>query len=296
MPCFYPLQAWRLGNGEIVFVERGDVLQSLLLPCGRCVGCRLERSRQWAVRIMHEASGSEDNSFVTLTYDDAHAPVHGSLNYGDFQRFMKRLRRAVGPVRFFMCGEYGADRGRPHFHAGLFGVSFRNDRYRWRKGQGGYPIYRSPLLELLWPFGSSEIGELCRESAAYMARYTFKKVTGDLADRHYERIDNDTGEVVHRHPEFARMSLRPGIGANWFAKFNSDVYPHDRVVCKGVEGKPPRYYDTLLKRLAPDVLESVQQARILDAVQFAPDCTVERLAVRELVTQARVSFFKRKLK
>ena len=59
MPCFHPLQAFQCLDGSIVFTDnlrRNDVVRSLKLPCGSCVGCRLERSRQCAVRIMHEAS------------------------------------------------------------------------------------------------------------------------------------------------------------------------------------------------------------------------------------------------
>lgn len=296
MACYHPVQAWRTSSGDVVFAERGDVTNSLLLSCGRCVGCRLERARQWSVRIMHEASLYEDNCFLTLTYDDDHVPEDGSLRYGDFQSFMRRLRRKIGAVRFFMCGEYGDQLGRPHFHAGLFGTAFREDRYVWRKGGAGHQLYRSPTLERLWPFGSCEIGELTTQSAAYMARYTFKKVTGNPADDHYRRIDPDTGEVSYLEPEFAHMSLKPGIGARWFERFHSDVYPHDRVVVKGVKSRPPRYYDVLLKRRDPQLLEDIQQKRILDAVDKWPDNTPERLAVREVVTQARVSFYKRKLK
>lgn len=291
MACFHPLQGYRTSAGDVVFVERGDLVGSLVLPCGRCIGCRLERARQWSVRIMHEARMYEGSSFVTLTYDDEHAPR--SLRYRDFQLFMKRLRRRAGiPVRFFMCGEYGGQLGRPHFHAGLFGLDFRGDRYEWRKGDGGYPVFRSPFLESCWTSGLSELGELTSESAAYMARYTLQKVNGDLAKVHYLDVDGSL-----REPEFAHMSLKPGIGARWFERFNRDVYPHDRVVVKGVEAKPPRYYDKLLKRLNPDELEQVQQLRILEGEsRGGVDTTVERLADREKVAKARAAMSKRKLK
>jgi len=68
--CFKPLTAFRQANGSVVFAERGDVVATLALPCGRCIGCRLERARQWSVRVMHEASLYEENCFVTLTYSE----------------------------------------------------------------------------------------------------------------------------------------------------------------------------------------------------------------------------------
>lgn len=291
--CFHPLPAFRTATGEVIFVERkADVVETLNLPCGRCVGCRLERSRQWSVRIMHESKLYEQSSFVTLTYSEVNNPV--TLKYRDFQAFMHRLRKRCGPTRFFMCGEYGDEQRRPHFHAGLFGRGFLEDRKLWRKSAAGFKLYRSATLEALWPLGSVEFGDLTSESAAYMARYTFKKVTGSLADQWYRVVDQDTGEVTQLVPEFCHMSLKPGIGADWFARYWADVYPHDRVVVKGRKSKPPKYYDTLLKRVGPDLLEDVQQQRILDSVDKWPDHTPERLAVREHVTQARVKFFRRR--
>lgn len=296
MACFHPVTAYRLSSGEVVFAERGDVLQTLSLPCGRCNGCRLERARMWSVRITHEAQmHGGRNSFLTLTYSDDYLPSDWSLRYSDFQRFMRRVRREFGPTRFFMCGEYGEELGRPHYHCGLFGVDFRADRKPFRKTDAGFQVYRSATLERLWPLGNAEIGDLTLESAAYMARYTFKKVTGARADAHYERVDRETGEVVWRVPEFCHMSLKPGIGATWFARFRGDVFPHDRVVVGGQRMVVPRYYYTLLGREDPQALEDVQQARIMRAAALGgKDTTVERLADREKVTEARLSFYKRK--
>lgn len=239
---------------------------------------------------MHDSS-----SFVTLTYSDEHLPEYGFLRYRDFQLFMKRVVAKFGPTRFFMCGEYGDDFSRPHYHVGLFGLDFRSDRKLWRKSDAGYLLFRSATLERLWALGNSEIGDLTRESAAYMARYTFKKVNGDLAADHYRFVVPDTGEVLQRPQEFARMSLRGGgIGKPWFERFHRDVYPHDRVVVGGVEAKPPRYYDVLLERMNPELAEELKQARIESAKLRQADNTPERLAVRELVTKARVSTFRRK--
>lgn len=242
---------------------------------------------------MHEASLHEHASFVTLTYDEQNCPV--SLCYRDYQLFMKRLRKRLGgrDVRFFMCGEYGEALGRPHYHAALFGPSF-DDRYVWRDFGSGRIAYRSPLLENVWPFGMSSIGDLTRESAAYIARYVYKKVTGAVADAHYAHVDEDSGEVSQRVPEFCRMSLRPGIGARWFDRYWSDVYPHDRVVSRGSVSKPPRYYDVLLERYDPEMLEDVKERREIAAFEQVEHGTYQRLEVREVVAKARLQFYKRK--
>ncbi|WNK12404.1 MAG: replication initiator protein [Microvirus sp.] len=293
MTCFKPIEAWQTDSGDIKFVERGKIRRFLELPCGQCVGCRLERSRQWATRIMHEASLHDFSSFVTLTYNDENCPV--SLSYRPFQLFMKRLRRKFGPVRFYMCGEYGENFERPHFHAILFGLHFA-DRVVHSERVGAR-LYRSPALEGLWPDGFSSIGDVTFDSAAYVARYCMKKVTGPNADAHYERVDRSSGELVVRKPEFARMSLRPGIGAPWFDKFRGDVFGPDRdyVVANGVKSRPPRFYDKRLETVDPDLHDDVVYARQVSAGSLLADRMDARLAVRERVTRARLSFKKRSL-
>lgn len=207
MPCFHPLRAHQDADGSVFFVERHgrDSVRQLELACGQCAGCRLERSRQWAVRCVHEASLYARNAFVTLTY----AEDPGTLCYRDFQLFMKRLRKTGRKARFFVCGEYGESFGRAHFHACLFNCSFE-DQYYWRSSGAGFRLFRSAELERLWPHGHAEIGEVTFESAAYVARYVMKKVTGQLSDVHYDG----------REPEFCHMSLKPGIGGAWLDRFS----------------------------------------------------------------------------
>ena len=295
MACYSPLSAYRLANGSVVFAERGDVVSSLTLPCGQCIGCRLERSRQWAVRCMHEASLHDTNCFITLTYSSDHLPSDNSLNYRHFQLFMKRLRKyAKVPVRFYMCGEYGEMGERPHYHACLFGYSF-SDLQLVNVSPAGSPIYRSAVLESLWTFGFSSIGEVTFESAAYVARYIMKKITGHNSDAHYRDVDLSTGEIINRVPEFNRMSLKPGIGARWFEKFTSDVFPHDRVVINGAKSKPPRYYDKLYSKIDPIGFESIQFERELAAIPHKADNTPDRLRVKSIVAEARLSQLKRSI-
>jgi len=155
---------------------------------------------------MHEASLCPVNSFVTLTYDDHH--YKPSLDYRDFQLFMKRLRkRCFLPVRFFAAGEYGDQDNRPHFHALLFGAGFPNN------GMVGKQIFRSKVLEDLWPLGFSSVGEVNRTTASYVAKYVIDKKSASYDEDYYKRVHLQTGEVVNVAPEFGRMSLRPGIGA-----------------------------------------------------------------------------------
>lgn len=289
MACFRPLDAWKTDAGKVVFSDRGDG-RHMLLPCGQCVGCRLERSRQWAIRCMHEASMHEENGFLTLTYNEEHCP--NSLVYRHFQLFMKRARKELGPLRFYMCGEYGSKNFRPHYHALLFGCGFLSDRYLWRNSGSGFPLYRSPTLDRLWIYGNAEVGDVSFESAAYVARYCLKKVTGEGAVEHYRRVDSNSGEIVEVEPEFTRMSLGrrkgEGIGGPWIKKFYTDVYPEDGVLVNGMKCKPPRYYDGIFDYFRQS--DDVEFNRFERALLTKEDTSPERLAVREKVAKARLSF------
>lgn len=299
MSCFRPLDAWqRLDGGPVLFHEVRDS-RHLRLPCGQCIGCRLDRSRHWAVRVLHESKLHRVNSFVTLTYSDVYLPKDFSLDYRHFQLFMKRLRKRFGACRFYMCGEYGEQFARPHYHACIFGVGFP-DRKLLRES-GGVRLYRSVELDRLWPMGHASVGEVTFESAAYVARYVCDKLNGQAAEwvsertglRHYERCNPVTGEVSRVVPEFTRMSLKPGIGLNWLRLYHAEVLRAGTVVARGVEQKAPRYYDQYLSGLR--CWDDVAYSRFERALAQVDDCTPERLAVRERVAKARVKAFKRAL-
>jgi hypothetical protein len=245
---------------------------------------------------MHEASLYEQNCFITLTYDNDHCPSDRSLNYGDFQRFMKRFRKRFkdSTIRFYMAGEYGEKFERPHFHACIFGFNFP-DLTLWKRTPSGALIYRSKFLEDLWPFGYSSVGDVTFESAAYVARYVMKKRTGKGVGDHYETTDFETGEIRERVPEFNRMSLKPGIGYGWYRKFSSDIYPHDYVVINGRESKPPKFYDKKFADDFPEEFEALQFQRFVDAVDRFDDNTDERLCVKEQVLEAKFSRLKRSI-
>lgn len=300
MPCYSPLHGFK-GRGKdpsknVVVFKRSESFrgEKIDLPCGQCVGCRLERSRQWAVRCMHEASLYEKNSFLTLTYDDAHLPSGKTLVKTEFPDFMKRLRFRYGaskenPIRYYHCGEYGDVGQRPHYHAILFNHDFEDKKEF--SSRNGNKIFTSEILQNVWKKGFAVIGDVTFESAAYVARYVMKKVTGKNAADHYN------GRV----PEFTTMSRRPGIGSEWLKKYESDVYPVDRVVVRGFDTRPPRFYDTELAKKDPalvallkikreqkngthyvdDVDENGKLVRVSDSAGF-------RLLVKEEVKKAEI--------
>lgn len=267
------------------------------LPCGRCIGCRLQRAGEWALRCVHEASLWPANQFVTLTFDPAHLPPGGSVDPRHWQLFMKRLRKELGDgIRFYACGEYGTvcqscglpsaftgaaevcvcrvfvpGLGRPHYHGILFNCDLADKKLETvRHGEN---FYSSAVLEKAWGNGFTSVGDVTYESAGYVARYCMEKIVGDSADNEFGR--RARAMVLERYQgrrkEFALMSRggrrvgSHGIGAGWFAKFRDDVYPADFVLVDGVKRKPPRFYDNLLDKDSSALLERLKAERALKA-------------------------------
>ena len=280
----------RADGKTIVFnPTHGWVDRPLTIPCGQCVGCRLERSRQWAVRCVHEASLHEDNCFITLTYNNESLPEDGSLNKKHFQDFMKRLRKKYKnkKIRYYHCGEYGDKNFRPHYHAIIFGLEF--DDQKLFTVNNGEKLYTSEKLEKLWPFGFSTIGTVTFESAAYVARYVMKKVNGKNAKNHYERIDSNTGEIYNLVPEYNTMSRRPGIASGWFDKYKDDVYPSDNIHLRDKTFRPPKFYDKMYEHLMPNEMEKIKKQRMINMQKHETDNTADRLAVKEQVKNAQLN-------
>ena len=292
MPCFKPLNVWqRVPGAQVTFSPTSPDDRKLRIPCGQCIGCRLRRSQEWAARIVHEASESKNNAFVTLTYE--HVPYGGTLVKRHLQLFMKRLRKRVPQkVRFFGVGEYGEQTKRPHYHVVLFNYWPQDAEYF--RDINGNRYYVSNELSELWPRGHHLCGHVTFDSAAYCARYCTKKITGAAANEHYEQLVEETGEIIQREPEFAVMSRRPGIGKDWFAKYRDDVFPSDEVIVKGRQIKPPRYYDKLFE-LEDECGFSKVKALRTEAAANDEHSTTKRLRDREEVTEAQLKLKRRML-
>jgi hypothetical protein len=222
---------------------------------------------------VNEASLHDRNCFLTLTYAPEFLPENGSLNVEDIQGFFKRLRRRIEPLplRYFQCGEYGSLLSRPHHHAILFGFDFPDKKLF--QIRDGVKLYVSKMLSDLWPFGYSTIGEVTFESCAYVARYVTKKITGELAEEHYQG----------RKPEYITMSRRPGIGRAWLEQYLSDVYPADALIIRdGIKMKPPRYYDSIYDIIDPEAFALLKRKRMEKLQLINPEeFSYERLQVKE---------------
>lgn len=201
MPCFHPLQAWRVQSGDVVISNKPLDGANLQLPCGNCLGCRTQRAQAWALRCQLELQNHHTATFVTLTYDDAHLPL--TLDKRHVSAYLKKLRKTIpAKLRFFASGEYGEHTNRPHYHAILYGVS----------------QLHSPQCEEAWGKGHVRVDPATPASIAYVAGYCSKKI-GYRRFTH-ERVDPTTGEVYQWQPPFIQMSRNPGIAAS----FRADKY------------------------------------------------------------------------
>ncbi len=335
MTCYHPLKAnydhtEKTKNNKrrvkILRKNQQHLPYQFTLPCGQCVGCRLEYSRQWAVRIHHENQMHESSCFITLTYNDEKLPDDHSLKKKDFQDFMKRYRnhfryremnkitkryntKYTKKIRYFQSGEYGEPTyennyiARPHYHAIIFGHDFEDKQFL--KEKEGIVLYTSDTLADLWGNGNASVGAVTFKSAAYVARYCLKKTNGSQVSpdeyfEKYNKIDRETGEYSKLQPEYATMSRggtgkgEGGIGQSWYKKYKKDAYPKDYLTIKGVEQKPPKYYDYLYDMDPEGCLQTIKDIRMSKIKE--KDNTPERLQVRETVKIAQISNLKRSIK
>ena len=305
MSCYHPLKAWHIdtthdgrrtmkitsyqcthlefknGNWQEGFNDFHSpfaikfLTDFIEIPCGKCIGCRLEYSRQWANRCMLELQEHDSSYFCTFTYDDAHLPLSyyadpdtgeaipcATLVKRDFQLLMKRIRKEFknDKIRFFGCGEYGSETLRPHFHIVLFGLHLDDLKYYKRSAQG-YDYFNSPRLQSCWKKGYVVVGEVNWQTCAYVARYVTKKLTGSLASFYSD---------FNIEPPFILMSRKPGIARNYYDENSDNIYKYDSIVLsnpeKPLKFKPPRYFDKLF-----DIDNPVQSAIIKTQRQVMAD-------------------------
>lgn len=255
---------------------------TIRIPCGKCIGCRLDYSRMWAIRSVHESAMHSNNTFVTLTFNDSYLPDDRSLHKSEMQSWLKRFRKRFGSgIRYMLCGEYGDKTQRPHYHIIFYNFKFPDMKF-WTTRRGQI-YYRSEILESLWtdPWskesrGYCVIGDVSFESSAYVARYVTKKLDGYLGESKYNG----------REKEFLSMSRMPGLGTEFFIKNYKDIYNHGYILLPNKHKAPiPRFYDYLLEKIDPELFECYKLDKrkyMIDNLFIEDiDSTRERLLVRE---------------
>lgn len=226
--------------------------EAALVPCGRCLQCRIQYAERWAVRMELELKGWNNAHFITLTYEDDKLPIANqitgehykgikypldyysgktyerpTLEKDDIQRFFKRLRKQAKHrgleeksergLKLFYCGEYGEKNGRPHYHIILYGLIIPDLQVKQMKA--GYTHFGSEWIKDVWGNGVIDIGSVTPQSCRYVARYAIKK-----AELKSKQIDDE----LKKHgitPEFISMSKNPGIGMNYYTEHRKELYP-----------------------------------------------------------------------
>lgn len=281
MTCYTPRLVAQLkkpnDNGKFPLVfnpERYDETKidtPFHMACGKCVGCRLSYSREWAIRCEHEIRSLPPDSesyFLTLTYADL--PENGLLVKEDFRKFMKRIRKDYGKnLKFFGCGEYGDETLRPHFHTLLF--NFPIDDLRLLKKSGSHDLFISDYLDSKWGHGHTYVGRASFDTAAYIARYVLKKINKNYpplrelckkAEKEGKPLLDSNGKPIEWVDEYVTMSNKNPIGREYLEQYAHDIYDKGFVVYKdGFKAPIPRYYDKVYAEACPEEFAKIKEKR-----------------------------------
>lgn len=280
MRCLNPRTVGFKSDGKTISWSEKDAsteYASFQLPCSKCIECRLEYARQWAVRCVHESKMHDENSFVTLTYSDENLKS-SKLNYEDFQKFMKRLRFNFPnqKIGMFVTGEYGDILKRPHWHALIFNWRPKDLEFKYQNDHGDR-VYHSGTLERLWGLGITEVGNITFESAGYCARYAAKKLV------HGQDGDHDF------HP-ISKKSSKNAIGKSFVEKYYRDIFSKGFCVLDGgVTCAIPRYYEKWLLKHHPNYWEEYVTIKKEERIQKARKQSVREKSAYALTAESRVA-------
>lgn len=247
-------------------ISTGEYCEPFTVPCGKCIGCRLDYSREWANRCVIESLvyPEESSNFLTLTYNDESVPLSNigmlSLRMDDVSVFMKNLRRyfeyhfGLSDIRFYVGSEYGGETLRPHYHLILFNCRIPDLEHIGSNFQGD-EYFHSDIIEKIWGKGFVVIGRFSWNTAAYTARYVMKKRKGPDSKLEYLSFGLE--------PECARMSRKPGIGVEYFQEHFEDIYQNDELILpNGNTVKPPRLFDSYYKEIDPKRMAKIKSNRL----------------------------------
>lgn len=159
------------------------------VSCGQCVPCRITKQESWVGRLILEQGEHKHSSFCTLTYRDD----PGTLKYFEFQEFIALLRRDLPNIKFryAVCGEYGEQNGRGHWHVIIFGL----------------PPFKAEFPNEIWPHGFSLIGPTTKGAMRYVAGYCLKRSTQKTPDKVWQTSRNP-GIGLSRIRDMADLSAR----------------------------------------------------------------------------------------
>ena len=280
MACFHTMTAYRLRDGSLTFKNKGEIIETLQLPCGKCIGCRLDHANDWATRCWCEMQSWQNNCFITLTYDNENLPENGLLIKKDLQDFMKRLRyhcqgieywenprtnKRENPIRFLACGEYGPNgTRRPHYHILIFNWKpEKNELKFYKENHNNDRLFKCKKIQEIWGKGFITVGDMNYQSACYVARYCTKKM--------FNKVKNQDLKKAEIQPEFILMSRNGGIGIKYWEQYQKKILENEGIIlnsngkikCKQI----PRYFEKKYKEQDEIKFEKYKNKKMLKGIK-----------------------------
>lgn len=257
MCCFHPIRAWQKNcayirpdrpepmlywagehSRKLIFKEPNmyqiNGWRELAVPCGKCIGCLLDKANDWATRAYAESTNWKNNCFITLTYDNDHLPKDFQEMKRDMQKFFKRLRyyehgieywenprtkKHENPIRYIIAGEKGPKTKRLHMHALIFNWKPKDLKF-YKYNHAKDSLYTSKTLEKIWGNGFVIIGNVTYQSACYVSRYVMKKA--------YQK----TAVADLKEREFIETSRNGGIGLLYWLKNKTKIIQQQGILLK----------------------------------------------------------------
>lgn len=249
-----------------------------MIPCKKCIGCKIDNAKQWGARIYLETKDTKNNIFLTLTYNNDNLPKNEkgipSIKEKDWTTFINTLRKKFERkgekgIKYIVASEYGSKTARPHFHAIIMNINLTDiKKTRIKSSKTKLPLLESETINKIWNKGGAYFGTVTNESACYIAGYTIK----GQQDTNYEELGIN--------PQKIRMSN--GIGKKYFEKNKDEIYKNDNLIIKTKNGtkviRPPKYYDRLLEKSQPKKLELIKKKRL----ELAKKRTEEELRIKKM--------------
>lgn len=269
-----------------------DIVDSTIVPCGKCRFCVLDNARQWTVRAIHEGQMHGRSMFITNTYAPEHIPAGGSVSRRDVQLFIKRLRKwcasnDLPSPPIFGCSEYGPTTLRPHYHLNVFGLWFP-DAVKAGRSDLDEQLYTSEILTELWGLGLANFGSFSGRTAGYVARYSLAKFEDSMSELLAPVVEPQTGEIILREAPFVISPKRPALGLRWLEKYHKDVFVGDEIILPGgVRSGRVRFYDEWLRETDPDRFEEIKAERSAAAIKGQDPDEIMRLLARSTILEQR---------
>lgn len=283
------------------YLSRFQDVQSVWLPCGKCIQCVNKRSKSWEIRSIFEMLRYGKNCCcLTLTYDDEHLTTlpksvtfnneevniddnkNGIINYKDVQDFVKRLRKHFKfrrEIKYICSSEYGGSGTlRPHYHILLFNYSPVDiDTSKVRKSKKGTLLYKSPFLTKLWGKGFVDVGKADLQSARYISQYCCKNFLKERkCASSYDKLLLKVKNSISKESLHASI----GLGLYYFKSCMHNIIQSGCIKYGKFTYSIPRYFINKLESINLKLFTKVKEKGHSFWLNFVFDDEAKRKAIK----------------